>query len=315
MNFISLSYFVELAKNLNFTKTAQKLSTSQQNLSIHIKKLEDYYGIDLFHRKPQLKLTQAGIVLYDSSIKILMESNNVSSRINDIKQNNIGTLNIGVTPYRGSYWLPMLLPEFFIKWPNVTINITTETSARMEQMVISGDLDFFVGIKKGSDSLLEAIPLMNDRLYLAVTRKLLVEYFGRDADNVILECKNGTTLDKFKNFPFILLKSNYRLHEIVNVCFQEAGFKPRKILEVDSIELMLSLFDYDLGVFFLTEIRVPTLQERYPDNVFLPVLLRDGYVFSPLNIIYHKKSFLSKYAHDFISRTTALFGASQSISQ
>lgn len=79
MNLISMRYFVELAENLNFTRAAQNLSTSQQNLSVHIKKLEDYYDTILFHRKPQIKLTQAGSALYDSAIKILMESDNISS--------------------------------------------------------------------------------------------------------------------------------------------------------------------------------------------------------------------------------------------
>lgn len=313
MNLMSIRYFVELAEHLNFTKTAHKLSTSQQNLSIHIKKLEDYYGTVLFHRKPQLKLTQAGKVLYDSSVKILMESDNIVSRLSDIKHDNIGTLYIGATPYRGTYWLPMILPDYIKTWPNVTINLTNEKSARMEQLVMSGDLDFFVGIKQGDDSLLKTIPLMNDRLYLAVTKNLLVEHFGSDADKVIRECQNGTTLDKFKDFPFICLKSNYRLHKIVEACFDEAGFKPRKIFEVDSIELMFSLFDF--GAFFLTEIRIPSLQTRYPDSVFLPVLLKDDYVFSPLSIIYHKNRFLSKYARDFISRTTALFGTPQPFSR
>lgn len=306
MNLISMRYFVELAENLNFTRAAQNLSTSQQNLSVHIKKLEDYYDTILFHRKPQIKLTQAGSALYDSAIKILMESDNISSRLSDIKHHHIGTLYIGATPYRGSYWLPMVLPDYIKKWPNITINLTNEKSARMEQMLMSGELDFFVGIKQGDDPLLKTIPLMNDRLYLAVNKNLLIEHFGSDTDNFIAGCQQGTTLDKFKDFPFICFKSDYRLHKIVNACFEEAGFEPRRIFEVDSIDVMLALFEF--GVFFLTEIRIPFLQERYPEGVFLPVLLQNDYVFSPLSIIYHKNRYLSRYARDFISRTTALFG-------
>ena len=51
MNLQSLYYFVELAKELHVTHTAQKLYISQQNLSQHIQKLEQYYGVTLFNRK------------------------------------------------------------------------------------------------------------------------------------------------------------------------------------------------------------------------------------------------------------------------
>lgn len=57
MNLLSLYYFVELAKELHVTNTAQKLYISQQNLSQHIQRLEQYYGVPLFHRKPKLALT------------------------------------------------------------------------------------------------------------------------------------------------------------------------------------------------------------------------------------------------------------------
>ena len=49
MNLLSLYYFVELAKELHVTNTAQKLYISQQNLSQHIQRLEQYYGVPLFH--------------------------------------------------------------------------------------------------------------------------------------------------------------------------------------------------------------------------------------------------------------------------
>lgn len=45
MNLLTLFYFVELARELHVTNTAQKLYISQQNLSQHIQRLEQYYGV------------------------------------------------------------------------------------------------------------------------------------------------------------------------------------------------------------------------------------------------------------------------------
>ena len=71
MNLLTLYYFVELARELHVTNTAQKLYISQQNLSQHIQRLEQYYGVSLFHRKPKLALTYEGEQLYAVAVKIL----------------------------------------------------------------------------------------------------------------------------------------------------------------------------------------------------------------------------------------------------
>lgn len=52
MDLISLHYFQELSKDLNMTKTAERLYISQQTLSNHIQRLEQYYNAPLFIGSP-----------------------------------------------------------------------------------------------------------------------------------------------------------------------------------------------------------------------------------------------------------------------
>ena len=56
----SLDYFIAIAKHNNITKAANELYVSQQTLSIYLKKLEEYYQIQLFERYPKMCLTPAG---------------------------------------------------------------------------------------------------------------------------------------------------------------------------------------------------------------------------------------------------------------
>ena len=60
MNFLNLKYFIVTAEEMNFTKAAKRLFISQQSLSNHIAKLEDYFGVQLFDRNTPLTLTDAG---------------------------------------------------------------------------------------------------------------------------------------------------------------------------------------------------------------------------------------------------------------
>lgn len=146
MNLLSLYYFVELAKELHVTNTAQKLYISQQNLSQHIQRLEQYYGVPLFHRKPKLALTYAGEQLYAVAVKILAEEHEFQNRLADISEKSIGNLKLGIPSYRGQICLPEILPRFYAKWPNIKIELCNESSNKMEERLYNGELDIFIGV-------------------------------------------------------------------------------------------------------------------------------------------------------------------------
>ena len=63
MNLLNLRYFLVAAEELNFTRAARRLYISQQSLSGHILKLENYFGVELFDRSPPMTLTSAGTCL------------------------------------------------------------------------------------------------------------------------------------------------------------------------------------------------------------------------------------------------------------
>lgn len=307
MDLNSIRYFVELAKTLHFTKAAQNLYITQQNLSQHIKKLENYLCTPLFYRKPQLTLTPAGEEFYNSALKLIAEEDDILRRINDISENNIGTLNVGINQYRGQFCIPAILPSYMESWPNVSVTLTHATSSEMEQMLFSGELDLFIGIKQSDDSMLNSTLLLKDKIYLALSKDLLYQFFGEKSALVIKECINGTTLDRFKNFPFILLKSNNRLRNQVDMCFTAAGFAPKIVLEAFSIDLTMSLLKYNIGAFFCTEMKVPSLKETYPNILFFPLLYDNEYVSSPLCLVSHKNRYFPRHAHDFVERMKTYF--------
>ena len=60
MNITGLQYFLVTAEEMNFSRAAQRLFISQQSLSGSIQRLEKQYGVQLFERKPVLRLTEAG---------------------------------------------------------------------------------------------------------------------------------------------------------------------------------------------------------------------------------------------------------------
>lgn len=65
MNFQSISYFIVLAREKNFTRAAEKLHMTQQALSASMASLEKEWGMPFFLRHVPLELTNGGRVFYE----------------------------------------------------------------------------------------------------------------------------------------------------------------------------------------------------------------------------------------------------------
>ena len=100
MDLISLYYFQELSKDLNMTKTAERLYISQQTLSNHIQRLEQYYGTKLFYRKPSLSLTCAGEFVLSFAQVVGKEERNLKDILSDVEHQERGTLRFGASMAR-----------------------------------------------------------------------------------------------------------------------------------------------------------------------------------------------------------------------
>ena len=109
MNFLNIEYFLVAAKELNFSKAAEKLYISPQSLSTHIAKLENELGVDLFHRDHPMRLTYAGEILAKSGQEILDRKNQTVDELRDIADSKKGKLSIGISHTRGMVFLPLVL--------------------------------------------------------------------------------------------------------------------------------------------------------------------------------------------------------------
>ena len=78
-----LNYFVNIVEQMSFSKAAQKLHISQPSLSNAIKSLESELGFELLERTTRnIRLTEAGKVLYDRALHLLLEMDIVEKEMN-----------------------------------------------------------------------------------------------------------------------------------------------------------------------------------------------------------------------------------------
>ena len=142
MDLTSLYYFSELAKELNMTKTAERLFVSQQTFSNHIIRLENELGVKLLHRKPTLSLTYAGEKVLSFADMINKEYANLQDVLSDVEKEKKGVIHFGASSMRMNSCLPNVLGEFSKRFPQVDFRLTDAVSSQLEPMVLDGKLDF-----------------------------------------------------------------------------------------------------------------------------------------------------------------------------
>ena len=206
MDLICLYYFQELSKDLNMTKTAERLYISQQTLSNHIQRLEQYYGTKLFYRKPSLSLTCAGEFVLSFAQVVGKEERNLKDILSDVEHQERGTLRFGASMARGSQFLPIILPAFQRRYPRVEVRFVEGLSANLEKKIANGEVDFAVVLSDRYNADLVEHEFLREEVYLCVPEVLLRQYYTPEEIQGIKERSiQGADLRDFASLPFSLM--------------------------------------------------------------------------------------------------------------
>ncbi len=292
MDFRELQYILKVAEERSFSKAAQKLYIAQPSLSQYIQKLEQQLGVQLFDRSiSPLRLTYAGELYIETAKRILDLKDQLSQQMEDIANLEKGRLTIGLSSFRTTYIIPMVLPIFQERFPGIEVVLLEGTSSEVENLATKGATDISIMTLPINESLFSYEPVLTEEILVSVP--LNHPRFAQYAQSSI-------NLYELRDEPFILLKQNQKLHHIaVNLC-KQAGFKPNIILESESIEAAHALTAAGLGITF-----VPDLLAYYHRMVKPPMYFSIDKLMPTRQLVigYRKGRYLSKAASEFINIT------------
>ena len=137
-----LRYFVAVAEELNFTRAAERLYTSQPSLSEQIRNLEEEIGYPLLNRtRRKVELTEAGAVFLDDAREILQKVDEAVIRAGKAASQAREVLTIGFVPAAEVRIFPAVLPAFRAAFPQVDVVLRSLTSNEQEGAMARGELD------------------------------------------------------------------------------------------------------------------------------------------------------------------------------
>ena len=170
MNMTDIQCFIKVTELMSFTKAAEALYTSQQAVSLHIKHLESTYKVQLFERKPSLKLTPSGQMLLEAARDIIDRENQLLNQFITMQDEFVGEITIGLPPNRSTAFVCEFTPHFSSEYPNMTIHLVEKTSPDLSAAVKNNEIDLALPLVSKYEyfdsDLCEIVPLETEDLYL-----------------------------------------------------------------------------------------------------------------------------------------------------
>lgn len=252
MIFRDLYYFAEAAKDLHFTKTAERLFVSQQNLSSHIKRLEDHYHVVLFERKPKLALTYAGQRMLAYAEEMLAKEGDLKEEMKGIQGETSGELVIGASTPRLRVLLPEILPRFLKEYPNIRIRTSDAYAVELKKQVLENKVDIAFAPIDPDDPELHIETMHRDNIFVVVSDRLLFRVYGLEAFDIKASCARGCTIDKVAKLPFIVPNSRNQLSREFYASFEDHNLTPNILMETAFPLYFFPLFSDGTAAGFLT---------------------------------------------------------------
>lgn len=231
MNSRQLQYTVLLAKARSFSHVAQELGISQPALSKQIISLEQELGVKLFDRTTTpLTLTAAGEHFAAKAEQLLSEEEKLVRTMERYRTGENGKLTIGISPSRSIYLMPSFVRAMKAHFPHLQIILREGSTTLLHKGICDGLYDFAILNLPVDETQLDAYPLEQDTLVLAVPNDLL-----HHLPDEVSTARSPLDLNVCTTLPFITLSPGQELRMQFDRLCAQAMLEPDIQLEAGSV--------------------------------------------------------------------------------
>ncbi len=257
MTLQELRYIVALADAGHFGKASEACHISQSTLSTQIRKLEDFLGATLFDRSlKQVTLTPVGREIVASARLILEEANRIRELARQTADPMERTVQLGVIPTLGPYYLPHVLTLLHAKYPKLRLLLREEMTPHVLEHLADGKLDAGLLALPVNDPSLEVVPLFKEPFLAAVPA------------NHKLAAAKTVRINDLASAGLLLLEEGHCLRDNALEACHLDGLQNEEI-SATSLETLRQMVGMGLGVTLM-----PALACCDPSNQASPVALR-----------------------------------------
>ena len=171
MNLRDLEYITAVAKEKNFARAAEICNVSQPTLSMQIKKLEDYLGVQIFERdNKNFFITDAGEKILARAADALQAAADIKEIASVQKNPEKTSLKIGAFPTLAPYFFPSFVPQVAHEFPDLKLFLVEDKTAVLIDKLKSGAIDAaFLALPVEVENF-EFTEIFEDEFFLAVPK-------------------------------------------------------------------------------------------------------------------------------------------------
>lgn len=223
---------------MSISKAAKKAYVTQQCVSDHIKRLEQQHNIKLFKRRPRFQLTEAGEIMLQALRNIKILETNMYTNLKQISIGEKGRFIVGINSSRAQVILPKVLPIFHRHYPKVKISFFMEDTVVLEEKLLKGEIDLFIGVNAHNRDEFLITPLCDDEICLIVADSLLKKHFGANTDNIV---HSPVNLSMFSNLPFSDSFKTGAVNQVMQEYLDKYHLKLKAIYSISDTDTQISL--------------------------------------------------------------------------
>ena len=216
-----LREYLTVAGELNFTRAARLLNTTQSTLSKHIAALEREFGCELLLRTGKgVELTRAGTVLFRRAQTVVNEYDGAKAELKRLAK----TINVQVGGMLSNGEVISILSNVTVlikQMEKAEVRFTTNPAEPFLQSLERGVLD--VALRHRSEDQVDATRFYRQTL----VRTPFIAVVEKDHP---LSGRQSVTLSELAEFPFVQLISSYSTAgwRVISTACEKCGFTPRR---------------------------------------------------------------------------------------
>jgi len=288
MKLQQLRYLCETVnQNMNLSKAALKLHTSQPAISKQIQLLEQELGVDIFLRngKRFIQITPAGQLIVKTAREMLGDAENLKKIAQEFSSETGGTLTIATTHTQARYVLPTVIKHFMDLHPKIKLTLRQGNPMQVATMVTSVEADIAIAT--------EAIEHFHELVMLPCyewNRCIVVP-----PKHPLLKSKQ-ITLEVINQYSIITYDSAFTGRSNINHAFEKAGMEPNIVLTAIDSDVIKTYVELGLGIGILANMAF----DRKRDSPLQSIDASHLFESSTTRIGINRNSYIRSYIFDFV---------------
>jgi LysR family hydrogen peroxide-inducible transcriptional activator len=263
MTLTELRYVVAVAREKHFGRAAEACFVSQPTLSVSIKKLEEELDVRIFERGAnEVTVTPIGEEIVRQAQAVIEQAAGIRELAKRRKDPLTGPLRLGIIYTIGPYLLPDLVRQAIERMPQMPLMLQENFTARLLDMLRTGELDCAIMAEPFPDTGLAIAPLYDEPFMVALPK------------TNALARRKSISAEELKEEKMLLLGTGHCFRDhVLEVCPEYARFSSdaegmRKTFEGSSLETIKYMVASGMGITVVPQLSVPA--EPQPHVAYVP---------------------------------------------